>query len=199
MSTKQAQLDKLYDQLLADTNAPLYSYRTTHNYKPVLGEGSPNATIVFVGEAPGENEAITGKPFCGAAGKVLDELFDHIGLRREDVYISNIVKDRPPGNRDPLPEEITYYSQILIQQLAIIKPAVVVTLGRYSMKFILDVCKVPDSDKSISAIHGKVFNAKTSYGQVQIIPLYHPAAALYNPSLKQTMSKDIEIIKSLLI
>lgn len=198
MQSNQKQLDMLYTLLAKDKNAPLYAYRIKNNYKPVLGEGNPNADVVFIGEAPGENEAISGKPFSGAAGRVLDELFEHIGLDREDVYISNVVKDRPPGNRDPLREEITYYGSILLKQLAIIQPQIIATLGRYSMKFILQVCNVPEKDKSISVNHGKVFSAKTSYGTINIVPLYHPAAALYTPALKGKMQKDIEKVLHLL-
>ena len=150
---------------------------------------------MFIGEAPGKNEAATGRPFCGAAGRILTELIESIGLKREDVYITNIVKDRPPDNRDPLPEEISIYAPFLDRQIEALQPKVIATLGRYSMIYIMEKFGLQNELKSISQMHGKEFEAKTSYGTVKIIPLYHPAVALYQNSLKEQMFKDFEIIK----
>src|SRR5258708_36791933 len=109
LEAKREQMRAIKDEILTLTESPLYAYRSENNYFPVIGEGSHNASIMFVGEAPGKNEAKTGRPFCGAAGKILDELLAGVNIPRADVYITNIVKDRPPQNRDPLPEEIAAY------------------------------------------------------------------------------------------
>jgi len=198
MQTKQKQLNTLAERLIHDTYAPLYLYRKENDYVPVLGEGNPNAAVVFVGEAPGKNEAVTGKPFIGSAGKILDELLQHIKLQRENVYVTSIVQDRPPKNRDPLPAEVTYYGAILLQQLKIIKPRFIATLGRHSMKFIMQTCMLPEATESISVNHGKRFSGKFSYGPATILPLYHPAAALYTPVLKSVMREDIEQLANLI-
>src|SRR4030042_6117296 len=132
------QLRVIRDEVRALTASPLYAERVKNNVHPVIGEGSPHASIMFVGEAPGRNEAATGRPFAGAAGKILNELLESAGIKREDVYITNIVKDRPPFNRDPLPEEITIYGPFLDRQIAIIQPAVIVTLGRYAMGYVME-------------------------------------------------------------
>ena len=125
------QLKAIRDEAIALKQSPLYEYRTSNRYYPVIGEGSHDANIMFVGEAPGKNEAETGRPFCGAAGKFLTELIEGIGLKREQVYITNVVKDRPPENRDPTPEEIEIYAPFLDRQIDIIQPKVIATLGRH--------------------------------------------------------------------
>ncbi|PJF40623.1 MAG: uracil-DNA glycosylase, partial [Phototrophicales bacterium] len=137
MSDRTEQLRQIRDEVLNLTESPLYSYRKQNGYFPVIGQGNHYADIMFIGEAPGENEAKTGVPFCGASGRVLDELIASIGLRREAVYITNIVKDRPPANRDPNKQEIELYSPFLVRQINIIQPKVIATLGRFSMEFIL--------------------------------------------------------------
>ena len=124
-------LKKIRDEVWDGEHLPLYSERIRNGVYPVLGEGSHEAKIMFIGEAPGRNEALQGRPFCGAAGKVLDELLLSAGILRASVYITNIVKDRPPQNRDPLPEEISAYGPFLDRQIEIIKPAVIATLGRF--------------------------------------------------------------------
>lgn len=132
------ELKKIKDEILDLKESPLYAYRVENKYFPVIGEGNHSAEIMFIGEAPGENEAKTGRPFCGRAGKVLDALLQEISIERKDVYVTNIVKDRPPGNRDPLPEEISIYAPFLNRQIEIIKPKVVATLGRFSMVYIMN-------------------------------------------------------------
>jgi DNA polymerase len=185
------------DEILALKQSPLYEYRTANNFFPVIGEGSHDATIMFVGEAPGQNEAKTGRPFCGAAGKFLTELIESIGLTRDKVYITNIVKDRPPENRDPTPQEIELYGPFLDRQIEIIKPKVIATLGRYSMAYIMKHFDLDLELDAISKIHGKVFEAKSSYGPLKIVTLYHPAAALYNGGMRETLKKDFEVLKDL--
>src|SRR3989344_8123108 len=122
---KTDMLRAIRDEVLALTESPLYSYRVENNYHPVIGEGSHDARVMFIGEAPGKNEALKARPFCGAAGKILDELLGSIGVKREDVYITNIVKDRPPENRDPTPEEIGMYAPFLDRQIDIIAPKII--------------------------------------------------------------------------
>ena len=150
---------------------------------------------MFVGEAPGQKEAETGRPFVGAAGKMLDELLAGIGLKREDVFISNIINDRPPQNRDPQPAEIALYSPVLAQLIRIIKPNVVATLGRFSMQNMLEKCKLPESGQTITTLHGNILPVTVSYGTLHLIPLYHPAVALYNSNMKKVLQKDFEVLK----
>src|SRR3990167_5229882 len=164
MEEREAELKKIKEDVLNLTVSPLYAYRVENNYFPVIGEGNHTAKIMFIGEAPGQNEAKTGRPFCGRAGKVLDELLQSIGIDRKEVYVTNIVKDRPPMNRDPLPNEIEFYASFLDRQIEIIKPEVIATLGRFSMAYIMNNFGWESELKSISAIHGKVFSAETSYG-----------------------------------
>lgn len=153
----------------------------------VHGEGNPNADIVFIGEAPGKHEDEQGKPFVGAAGKFLNEMLASVDLSRDDVYITNIVKYRPPNNRDPLPEEKKEFLPYLHAQLETIKPKVIITLGRHSMDSLLPGLQ-------ISKVHGQ---PKRYNGQVYL-PLFHPAAALYNGGLRQTLLDDFSTIPALL-
>lgn len=187
---KKEQMRQIRDEVMALSSSPLYAYRTENNYFPVIGEGSHDARIMFVGEAPGRNEAKTGRPFCGAAGKILDELLSSVKIPREEVYITNIVKDRPPQNRDPLPEEIEAYGPFLDRQIEIIQPKVIATLGRYSMVYIMQKLGLENRLDTIGKLHGQAFPAKTSYGEVTVLPLYHPASAIYNPALKEVLAKD---------
>lgn len=192
-------LQQIKDEVVVLRESPLYVYRTENNYLPVIGEGSSMAKIVFVGEAPGRNEAKTGKPFCGSAGKILDNLLAEAGLAREEIYITNIVKDRPQKNRDPLPEEIEMYSPFLDRQIDIIQPRVLVGLGRYSSKYLLEKFGLSaEALRPISELHGKAFEGVADYGKVTIVPLYHPAAAIYNQKLIPTLKEDFKILLSLL-
>ncbi|MBX4197118.1 uracil-DNA glycosylase [Candidatus Saccharibacteria bacterium] len=153
----------------------------------VFGDGNPDADIVLIGEAPGKNEDQQGLPFVGAAGKFLDEMLAGIGLKREDIYITNIVKYRPPGNRDPYPDEKTAFLPFLSAQLEVIKPKLVITLGRHSMDSLLPGLR-------ISECHGQ---PKRFKGQVYL-PLFHPAAALYNGAMRQTLIDDFAKIPRVL-
>ncbi len=196
-NNRQTQLDQIAAAVEQLTESPLYDYRTENNYLPVIGDGDIEAKIMFVGEAPGEKEALQGKPFVGAAGKVLSELLASIGLERTDVYITNIVKDRPPKNRDPRKDEIKLYAPFLTRQIEIIRPRVIVPLGRFSMEFILEQFGVNDGQK-ISEVHGTVIEAKAGFGPVAIVPLYHPAASFYNRSLKETLWEDVKVLQQFL-
>ena len=195
MSNRTDKMREIRDEVINLKSSPLYKYRTQNKYYPVIGEGSHNSSIMFIGEAPGKNEAETGKPFCGASGRVLDELLESIGINREDVYVTNIVKDRPPGNRDPLPQEIDLYAPFLDKQVEIIQPKVLATLGRFSMQYIMKRMGLEDKLEAISKIHGQVFKAETSFGKISVIPLYHPAVAVYNASSKDMLKKDFEVLK----
>lgn len=174
--SKQDDLDKIAKQIKADKVCPDLAEQAT---QLVFGAGNPDTEIVFIGEAPGKNEDLQGEPFVGAAGKFLNEMLELIGLKRSDIYITNIVKYRPPNNRDPLPEEKLAFLPYLKQQLEIIKPKLIVLLGRHSMDSLLPGLK-------ISQAHGQ---PKRLEGQVYM-PLFHPAAALYNGGLRQTLIDD---------
>ncbi|MCD6147807.1 uracil-DNA glycosylase [bacterium] len=162
---------------------------------PVVGEGNPKAKIMFVGEAPGFNEDRMGRPFCGAAGRVLDELLESIGIKRGDVYISNLLKCRPPGNRDPQKEEISACSPFLERQIEIIKPKIICPLGRYSMRFLMEKYGLKDKIEPISRIHGKVFEVNNLFQKIKIIPLYHPAVATYNINMKEVLKRDFRVLE----
>lgn len=153
----------------------------------VAGHGNSQADIVFVGEAPGKNEDLQGKPFVGAAGKFLDQMLAAAGLKREDIYITNIVKYRPPGNRDPLPDEKKAFLPFLLKELQIINPGIVVTLGRHSMEYFLP-------GRRITEIHGQPKRIVFGDRKLVVVPLYHPAAALYNGSLRETLLEDFASI-----
>lgn len=193
--SKYDELKKIRDELLVFKKSPLYEYRTANKFFPVIGEGNHDANIMFVGEAPGLNEAKQGRPFCGAAGNFLNELIESIGLKREQVYITNVVKDRPPDNRDPTPEEIESYAPFLDRQIDIIQPKVIATLGRHSMGYIMKKFDLDLELEPISKIHGRAFEAKASYGPISIVTLYHPAAALYNGGMRDTLKQDFEVLK----
>ena len=191
-------LRQIKDEVMALSQSPLYDERIANMVYPVIGEGSHRARVMFIGEAPGKNEAQTGRPFCGASGRVLDVLLAHIGLPREEVYITNIVKDRPPGNRDPKPEEIALYAPFLDRQIEAIQPKVIVTLGRFSMQYMMERLGLQDQMTSISTMRGRVFNAALASGPLKLVPMYHPAVAIYSRSSLPVLKADMEVLKSLL-
>lgn len=182
--TKQNQLDDVKDKIVGDKICPELAGQAT---QLVFGDGNPDADIVFIGEAPGKNEDIQGLPFVGAAGKFLNEMLEMIGLKREDIYITNIVKYRPPNNRDPLPEEKSVFLPFLNLQIDVIDPKLIVTLGRHSMDVLLPGLK-------ISQVHGQ----PKRYRNRVFLPLFHPAAALYNGALRQTLVDDFAKIPLIL-
>jgi len=183
--SKQQQLDDLKDQIILDKVCEDLAVQAT---QMVFGEGSPNSAIVFIGEAPGKNEDLQGRPFVGASGKFLDKLLGMINIPREDIYITNIVKYRPPDNRDPLPSEKIAFLPYLEKQLEIINPKLVVTLGRHSLNCFLPLLQ-------ISKVHGE---PKRFKGRVYL-PLFHPAAALYGgEAMKQVLIDDFAAIPTIL-
>ena len=189
---KEELMRKLEERIKTCRKCPLSQLRTN----AVPGSGSYDAKVMFVGEAPGYWEDQKGLPFVGRAGKVLDELLREIGLSRDEVYITNIVKCRPPENRDPTEEEIKACSPYLDRQIDIIRPKVIVPLGRHSMRYILE--KFGFEPEPISRIHGKTFEAHTLFGKITIMPTYHPAAALYRPQIMDELRKDFATLAKLL-
>ncbi len=189
---KKQKLSQIEAEIIGLVSTPLIAYRIENDYQPVIGEGDPDADILFIGEAPGEKEALSGRPFVGRAGEVLEELLNEIDLQREDVYITNIVKDRPPHNRDPQTSEIKLYAPYLLDQIKIIEPEVIVTLGRFAMNFILSQFSMPEHGRSIGDLHGQLLKAETPFGDFQILPLYHPAAMFYNRSLEKALHQDFQ-------
>lgn len=177
---KQAELDALAAEII---KAGICSELAAQATQLVMGDGNADADIVFIGEAPGKNEDLQGKPFVGAAGKFLDEMLAAAGLQRPDVYITNIVKYRPPNNRDPLPEEKRQFWPYLMRQLEIIQPKAVLTLGRHSGGGFIP-------DLRISQDHGRPRRVRLHELEFVVIPLYHPAAALYNGGMRQTLIDD---------
>ncbi len=163
----------------------------------VVGKGNLTADILFVGEAPGKNEDLQGIPFVGRAGKNLDELLGKVGLSIDDVYIANILKCRPPENRDPLPDEIKAHTPWLLEQIKKIKPKVICSLGNYATKFFLADGKVEEMEKQpgITSVHGKVKFVEINGLKIKLIPLFHPAAIIYKQSLLSLWEKDMEIVK----
>lgn len=184
-SDKQTELDQIKADILSKNVCPNLAETAK---QLVFGDGNPDADIVFIGEAPGKNEDEQGIPFVGAAGKFLNEMLEMIQLERKDIYITNIVKYRPPNNRDPLTEEKEAFLPFLKKQLEIIKPKIVVTLGRHSMESLLP------PGLRISQVHGE---PKRLDGQVYL-PLFHPAAALYNGGMRQTLIDDFMRIPAIL-
>lgn len=184
--TKKSQLDQLETDIINKNITPDLAAQAT---RLVMGDGNLDAEIVFIGEAPGKKEDEQGIPFVGAAGKFLNEMLEAADMQRSDVYITNIVKYRPPANRDPLPSEKKASWPYLLKQLEIIKPKVVITLGRHSMEYFLP-------GAVIGTIHGKPQQVNVGGLDLTVIPLYHPAAALYNGGLRQTLIDDFLAAKT---
>jgi DNA polymerase len=194
----EEELKKIKNEVLNCKKCSLHKERFENRFYPVVGEGDHRAKIMFVGEAPGLREAKTGRPFCGAAGKILDELLESAGIKRKDVYIANILKDRPPENRDPQPEEIKACAPYLERQIEIIKPKIICPLGRHSMKFLMEKFGLKSQLEGISKIHGKLFEINNFFQRIIIIPFYHPAVAIYNPNMKKILKEDFKILKTII-
>lgn len=195
VSDTQQKLDAIKQSIIDDGVTPDLKDQAT---QLVFGSGNPDAEVVLIGEAPGKQEDLQGEPFVGASGKFLNQMLEMIGMQRQDIYITNIVKYRPPDNRDPLPDEKKAFLPYLQRQLEVIQPKIVVTLGRHSMN-----CFLPELQ--ISKVHGQPKRVKLSLKQgsddtltVVILPLYHPAAALYNPLQRQTLIDDFNLIPAII-
>lgn len=173
-----ARLQAIADEILGHLPCPSEPCATAQHLVP--GEGDPQADVVIVGEAPGASEDKVGKPFVGRAGRLLDELLEAAGLRREDVFITNAVKARPPGNRDPKPDEVRHHWPWLEAQLDVLQPALLVPLGRHALG------RFAEPDDKISQVHGTVLERRGR----RLFPLYHPAAALHSPPLRSTLFED---------
>ena len=191
---KTKQLKEIKEEVIACTKCPLSATRTL----PVVGTGSHDAKIIFIGEAPGANEDATGIPFCGRAGKVLDEVLESAGIKREDVYICNVLKCRPPGNRDPNPSEKVACVDYLKRQIEIIKPEIICSMGNHATGFIFEQFGLSDKLTGISKLHGQVFDSQNFSYPVKIVSLYHPAVATYNPNMKDVLKEDIKALRELL-
>lgn len=176
--SKIDELGKLEAEMSADVSLPL---RDSANL--VFGEGNIDCAVMFIGEAPGQNEDRLKRPFVGRGGQLLDRMIESIGWKRPDVYITNIVKRRPPDNRDPFPAEIAAYQPYLTRQIAIIDPKVIVTLGRFSMNYFLPEAKITRDHGRVLSVDGRI-----------IFPVYHPAAALRSTEMLNTLSEDFKKI-----
>lgn len=179
-----SRLHEIREQLGDCHRCPLGETRTTL----VFGVGNPDARVMFIGEAPGKNEDLKGEPFVGAAGKLLNELLAHAGLERSDVYIANVLKCRPPGNRNPEPLEIETCTPFLREQVRAIDPDVIVTLGNFATKFVLR------TDVGITRLHGRPQQA----GRFTVLPIFHPAAAIYDRTKRDALFADFDVLRDLL-
>ena len=186
--TPGARLDALRESLRDCRGCGLSAGRT----QVVFGAGDPEARLMFVGEGPGFHEDRQGEPFVGQAGKLLSALLEQIGLRRSDVYIANVVKCRPPENRDPLPDEIEACSAHLMAQIAIIRPQVICTLGRFAAKLLTG------TELSMTAVHGKAKPMNLAGVDLVVFPVFHPAAALYTPANRTVLEEDFVKLRYLL-
>ena len=185
---KQRQLELLNARMILECTCALRDHAT----QAVPGAGNPDAQILFIGEAPGKNEDLEGLPFVGAAGKFLNEMLASIQLKREDIFITNVVKYRPPNNRDPLPDEKEACREWLAEQIKIIDPRLIVTLGRHALENFIP-------GKMISEIHGQAFRRTfDDLGERVFFVLYHPAAALYNGGMRETLKSDFKKIPKVL-
>lgn len=192
---KATALRTLREELVKSTNSPLYQMRMENGYIPVLGEGNPDANLIFIGEAPGKAEVEQGRPFVGPSGDILAEMLKEINLHREDVYVTNLLHDRPPEKRDPVPAEIEFYAPFLDRILDIIQPAVICTLGRFAMQYILKKLDLPEQRQTITQNHGKLIKTKMPYGEIHVVPLFHPAVVLYSATQKETLRQDFLKLK----
>lgn len=185
-------LRSVRDDVIQCTQCDLYKTRKN----PVIGYGNHNADIMFVGEAPGEEEDKQALPFVGAAGHVLDKLLKDIDLKREDIYICNTVKCRPPMNADPTDEQKNECLSYLTRQIEAIKPKVIVCLGNHAIKTVMSLLGLEDKVDKISVIHGMVFDSDPAIMDVKVMPLYHPAAMLHNPPLATTLRHDFKKLQT---
>ena len=185
-------LEKIRQEILKCKKCDLYKTKT--NYVP--GSGNPRARLVFVGEAPGKEEDLQGEPFVGSAGKLLTEMIESIGLKRSDVFICNVLKCRPPNNRDPTENEIRACGDYLRRQLEAIRPDLIVCLGRFAANFVFNLFGLKFT--SITKVRGREFKVNRWGKEVRIFPIYHPAAILYRPQLREEYEEEFRRIKEML-
>ncbi|MDG6218353.1 MAG: uracil-DNA glycosylase [Candidatus Thermoplasmatota archaeon] len=190
---KSHQMEKLSKEITNCKQCELWKTRT----HPVIGEGSLNAKLFFIGEAPGFNEDKQGRPFVGRAGKILDDLIESVGLKREEVYIANILKCRPPNNRNPFASEIQACSAFLKTQLQLIDPSIIIPMGSFATEYVFNTFNLPFT--KISELHGKMYSTKTLYNTKTILPMYHPAVATYNPNNKTILLTDIKKVEPFIV
>ncbi len=211
-NNKQAELEEVKQKILKELKCPLKDAATNI----VFGKGNPDAKILFIGEAPGEKEDLQGLPFVGRAGKQLDNLLHKISLTINDVYIANILKYRPPKNRDPKIEEIQNHTPYLIEQIKIINPKIIATLGNFSSKFILALNAYDESKQTqdeffkehlkkemkkipgVSEIHGKEYTVKFNSTEFKVIPIFHPAAMMYRPTIREHFENDFKVMADII-
>ena len=192
---KAAALKAMRAELVSAKNSPLYAYRMENGHVPVLGDGNPDANILFIGEAPGRNEAEQGRPFIGPSGEILDDMLRTINLKREDVFVTNILMDQPTAKREPTPDELAFYTPFVDRIIDIIQPAVILPLGRFAMQYMVKKLNLKEKGQTISQLHGKRIKATAPYGEIDVVPLYHPAVVLYSASQKDILRKDFEKLK----
>jgi len=192
MPTNQSLLNQIAEEVKTCKKCALYRYAKN----AVPGEGNPNAKIMLIGEAPGKKEDLTGRPFVGNAGKLLDSVLEKAGIIRKNIFISNIAKHRPPDNRAPKPDEIEACIPYLDRQIKIIRPKIIVPLGMHSTKYILE--KAGLEFTTISNVRGKVFDGSALGSKIKIVPSFHPAAAIYNRKLGETIEDDFKKIAELI-
>lgn len=195
MNSKISKYDKLFLELVSDKDLPLYQSRIENHYLPVLGEGNLDSKIFLLGEAPGKNEASVGSPFCGASGKLLNEILEKNNLHRKDIFISNLIHDRPPKNRNPSKIEILKYSKYFRNLIDITQPHVIIALGSFACKSALELFSLPF--ENITKSNGKVYKVdKNSFGIKWVGCMFHPAVGLYNrrkiPQLIEGMNSVLQ-------
>jgi DNA polymerase len=201
MENRDRELKKIKEEIIACQKCSLGETRNL----PVVGEGNHQSKIMLCGEAPGAQEDKTGSPFCGAAGKILDRLLESISLERKEVYVTNILKCRPPQNRNPQQEEIKACSPFLDRQIKIIQPEIICPLGNFATHYLLRHYKLEQQAqkegggiKGISQLHGRIFPVNNIFYSLKIIPLYHPAVATYNANMIEALKKDFAILKKMI-
>ncbi len=194
MSSKEVLWSKIVDEILRCSKCDLHQYRS----RPVPGEGPLDSKLLFIGEAPGQKEDEEGRPFVGAAGKLLTELLEARGIKRSEVFITNVVRCRPPNNREPSDDEIVACGEYTTSIIKLVTPKILVTLGNYAGKFIFGLAGIRWA--GVSRMRGRVFNADLlGLKNVYLFPTYHPATALYNPNIKPILSSDFDAISELYI
>ncbi|MDZ4765180.1 MAG: uracil-DNA glycosylase family protein [Chloroflexota bacterium] len=192
---KESALKDVRDDLVNAITSPLYKYRIDSRYFPVLGEGNADAKIMLIGQSPAEDDAEQGRPFVSESGKLLDEMLGTINLKRQDIYLTNLLLDRTPENRPPTPDELAYYAPFVDRIIDIVQPAVIAPMGKFAMEYMLRKLGVAEKDERISRIHGKLIKTRLDYGEIHVLPLYHPAVVLYTPTQKDTLRKDFQQLK----